>query len=434
MRRILFLICGILLAWALPALGATDTAQKLLNELIQPRSANPRSTLKADVPSVTPGLEALVGSAPQPLALDNLKDENVNLSELRMPDDLPPSDLPLTLNSQVEYFIKQFQGSSRASFTRWLIRSTRYIPMMKLVLHKEGLPEDLVYLAMIESGFTLNARSIANAVGPWQFMSGTGRRYSLRIDRWIDERRDPVKATVAAAMYLKDLSGMFNGDWYLAAAGYNAGENKIFRAIDRYNTSDFWELTKGSYLKRETKEYVPKLLAATIVAKDPARYGFTEVAAIPQIEFDTVRLPGQTDLNLVARLCGTTYQTIRELNPALRQWATPPDYPNFELRIPKGTRQRFEAAYRNIPEADRFSESPSATRQSRQEGQKSVARKREVRYYTVRKGDTLKTLARRFKVSTRLLTAWNKLRLKTALAPGKRLIVAKHVVEGTAKA
>jgi membrane-bound lytic murein transglycosylase D len=117
--------------------------------------------------------------------------------------------------------------------------------MMKEILRKEGLPDELVYVAMIESGFQLNARSWANAVGPWQFMSATGRRYSLRIDQWVDERKDPVKATMAAAMYLKDLYGMFKNDWYLAAAGYNAGENKIFRAIDKYDTSDFWELSKG---------------------------------------------------------------------------------------------------------------------------------------------------------------------------------------------
>ena len=127
---------------------------------------------------------------------------------------------------------------------------------------REGLPEDLVYLAMIESGFTPHAVSWANAVGPWQFISDTGRRYSLRIDKWIDERRDPIKSTVAAALYLKELYSLFNNDWYLAAAGYNAGENKILRAIGKYNTRDFWEMSKGSYLKRETKEYVPKLLAA----------------------------------------------------------------------------------------------------------------------------------------------------------------------------
>src|SRR5512138_2640421 len=194
--------------------------------------------------------------------------------ELRLPEEeLPESDIPLTLNSKVEYFVRYFQTSGRNAFSRWLSRSERYIPMMKEVLKKEGLPEDLVYLAMIESGFSPHAYSVAAAVGPWQFMSATGKRYALRIDQWIDERRDPLKSSVAAALYLKELYSLFNNDWYLAAAGYNAGENKILRAIDMYNTRDFWEISRGSYLKRETKDYVPKLLAAAIIAKEPAKYG-----------------------------------------------------------------------------------------------------------------------------------------------------------------
>lgn len=489
-KKRLLLVCGLLLVCALPAQGAADPAQKLLHELMQPHSTGGGSLTspRKDTHAVSAGLEELAGELPAPsglaplFTLDELQEKDADLlSELRLPDELPASDLPLTLNSQVEYFIKQFQGRSKASFARWLSRSTRYLPMMKAVLRKEGLPEDLVYVAMIESGFTLHARSVASAVGPWQFMSATGRRYSLRIDQWIDERRDPVKATMAAAMYLKDLSNMFNGDWYLATAGYNAGENKIFRAIDKYDTSDFWELTKGSYLKRETKDYVPKLLAAAIVAKDPARYGFSEVVAIPQVEYDTVTLPGRTDLELVARLTGTTYQSIRELNPALRHWTTPPNYPDFELHIPKGTKARFEAEYAKIPEQERYSEKSLYTRYtaSRKDNLRSVARRfsisagelaelnglgrkervagktlivpvrqtvdfaqegkqpskqAEIRYYTVRKGDTLTSLARRFKVSTKLLASWNNLKGKMTLAPGKRLIIARKGIESGIRA
>lgn len=489
-KKRLLLVCGLLLVCALPAQGAADPAQKLLHELMQPHSTGggSLSSPRKDTHGVSAGLEELAGGLPAPsglaplFTLDELQEKDADLlSELRLPDELPASDLPLTLNSQVEYFIKQFQGRSKASFARWLSRSTRYLPMMKAVLRKEGLPEDLVYVAMIESGFTLHARSVASAVGPWQFMSATGRRYSLRIDQWIDERRDPVKATMAAAMYLKDLSNMFNGDWYLATAGYNAGENKIFRAIDKYDTSDFWELTKGSYLKRETKDYVPKLLAAAIVAKDPARYGFSEVVAIPQVEYDTVTLPGRTDLELVARLTGTTYQSIRELNPALRHWTTPPNYPDFELHIPKGTKARFEAEYAKIPEQERYSEKSLYTRYtaSRKDNLRSVARRfsisagelaelnglgrkervagktlivpvrqtvdfaqegkqpskqAEIRYYTVRKGDTLIRLARRFKVSTKLLASWNNLKGKMTLAPGKRLIIARKGIESGIRA
>lgn len=485
MKLSFLLISFVLLFATSSARAATEPAQALLNELIRPHTA--RTTAPTSDPQTfSAGLEGLasgttvVGVTPF-FTLDELKEGAADLSELRLPDDLPVSDLPLTLNSQVEAFINQFQGRGKASFSRWLARAARYTPMMKEVFRKEGLPEDLVYVAMIESGFTVHARSVANAVGPWQFMSATGRRYSLRIDQWIDERKDPVKATVAAALYLKDLSGMFNGDWYLATAGYNAGENKIFRAIDKYNTSDFWELTKGSYLKRETKDYVPKLLAAAIVAKDPARYGFADAAAVPQIEYDTVTLSGRTDLELVARLTGTTYQSIRDLNPALRHWSTPPNYPDFELRIPKGTKVQFEAEYAKVPEQERFSEKTLYARYtaSRKDSQKSVARrfnisvgelaelnglgrkdrvagkvlivparqsvhfanegKRSVRqasnrYYTIRKGDTLSGLARRFNVSTTLLVAWNNLKMKTVLAPGKRLIVAKSSAVVRAKA
>ncbi len=403
--------------------------------------------------------------------------------ELKLPEeDLPQSDIPLTLNKKVEYFINYFQTRGRSVFARWLSRSERYIPMMKQVLNKEGLPEDLVYLAMIESGFSPHAYSVASAVGPWQFMSGTGKRYSLRIDQWIDERRDPLKSTIAAAMYLKELYGIFNKDWYLAAAGYNAGENKILRAINMYETRDYWELSKGSYLKRETKDYVPRLLAAAIIAKDPARYGFADVAYLPPIEFDTVVIPSRTDLEVVAKICDVPFQTLRDLNPELRRLSTPPDFPNYELKIPLGKKTLFEAGYANVPAEKRFEEKVLYTRykagrrdtlvtvakrfgitanalaelnhlkngakvhgktlivpvltaaapaipeakpertQARKENSKEF-----IKYYIVKEGDTLKALAKRFNVSAKLLAAWNNLREKMALRPGKRIIVAKYV-------
>ena len=401
-------------------------------------------------------------------------------SELVLPDaSLPDSDIPLTFNSKVEHFITYFQTVGRTAFGRWLSRSERYIPMMKEVLKKEELPEDLVYLAMIESGFTPHAYSVASAVGPWQFMSGTGKRYSLRIDGWIDERRDPLKSTMAAALYLKELYGIFNKDWYLAAAGYNAGENKILRAIGMYNSSDFWELSKGSYLKRETKEYVPKLIAAAIIAKEPAKYGFADVAYLPPIEFDTVPIPSQTDLELAARLCGVSQDTIRTLNPELRRWATPPDYPDYQLKIPRGKKELFLQEFAKIPETGRFVERTVTVRhragkketlaavagrydttveavaaandlkpnsrvggklllvpvktafldrlESAKKSRSAAAGKGLTRFYTVKKGDTLHAVAKRFNVSTRLLSLWNNLKEKVALRAGKRIIVAKFV-------
>jgi membrane-bound lytic murein transglycosylase D len=312
-------------------------------------------------------------------------------------------------------------------------------------------------------------------------MSATGKHYSLRIDHWIDERRDPLKSTIAAAMYLKELYGIFNKDWYLAAAGYNAGENKILRAIDMYDSRNYWQLSKGSYLKRETKDYVPRLLAAAIIAKDPARYGFADVAYLPTIEFDKVVIPTRTDLDQIARICDVPCQTIRDLNPELRQWCTPPDYHNYELKSPLGKKAMFEAGYANIPEDKRFTEkllftrykarkrdtltsvafhfgaTPqalaelnhlkkgtkvkgktlivpilTASRDSRLEEKPELAvipkkdSKEFIKYYIVKEGDTLIALAKRFSVSASLLAAWNNLKEKIALRPGKRIIVAKY--------
>ena len=349
MNHILLIIA--LLLFALPAV-AKEPPQSLLAELTLPSA----SLLEdSGLVTIVPDGEPLFAVADL-LTLEDLRGKS-DSNEPALPEvPLPVSVIPLTLNSKVEYFIEYFKTRGRQTFSRWLSRSSRYIPMMKEVFKSNGMPEDLVYVAMIESGFQMHARSFANAVGPWQFMSGTGRNYSLRIDQWIDERKEPLKATVAAARYLKELCGIFKGDWHLAAAGYNAGENKILRAIDRYNSNDFWELSRGSYLKRETREYVPKLLAAAIIAKDPARFGFYDVAKLPPIECDTVNIPTRTDLKLAAKLAGTSYENIRALNPDLRHWFTPPNYPDFQLKIPKGTRGHFEAEYAKIRKDQRFAE------------------------------------------------------------------------------
>ncbi len=484
MKKLLFfkyvVIALASLLYALPA-AASEPVQPLLAELIQPTApllgaAGPPELVAADDQVATESDTATHVAAL--FSLEELRDSASDEEDLDLPDvDLPASDIPLTLNSKVEYFLYQFQTGGKASFSRWLSRSARYIPMMKQILKREGMPEDLVYVAMIESGFQMHAKSWANAVGPWQFISGTGRRYSLRIDQWIDERKDPVKATTAAALYLKELYGLFKGDWYLAAAGYNAGENKILRAITMYNTSDFWELSRGSYLKRETKEYVPKLLAAAIIAKDPARYGFADIAYLIPIEYDTVEIPSRTNLDLAAKLAGTTYESIKELNPDLRHWCTPPNYPGYQLKIPKGSKAQFEAEYVKVPEDQRFTERVlySRYKAGKKDSLKSVARrfgtspatlaelndlkaksriagktllvpvkqtvdfshegqttqtaaapgKGYAKYYTVKRGDTLGSLSKRFNVSSSLLSAWNNLKTKVALKPGRRIIIAK---------
>src|SRR5258705_538044 len=209
-------------------------------------------------------------------------------------------DIPVELNDAVVAYIRFFQTDAREHFSKWLGRSTRYIPMMREVLERERIPLDTVYLAMIESGFSAYAYSFAKAAGPWQFVLRTSKRDGLLTDFWVDERLDPYKATVAASRYLKDLRERFRGNWYLAWAGYNAGEGKISRAIRNEKTTDFWRMMgKGRTLRAETKHYVPKLIAAALIAKHPERFGFRVDYEEPR-EFEDVRAPDATDLHALA--------------------------------------------------------------------------------------------------------------------------------------
>jgi len=218
------------------------------------------------------------------------------------------------ITNPIEKFIRYFQTRGRNRFELYLSRSGKYVGMMQKILVRYGLPEDLVYVALIESGFSPKAYSVAKAAGPWQFISATGRRYGLRIDWWADERRDAEKSTHAAASYLRDLYGMFES-WPLAAAAYNAGEGKIQKAVMRYKSDDFSELIRHRYLKQETKDYVPKMLAALTIAKDPEKYGFGDVAYEDPIDLRTVTVPGGTDLEALARLLEIPVEEVRDWNP-----------------------------------------------------------------------------------------------------------------------
>jgi membrane-bound lytic murein transglycosylase D len=208
-------------------------------------------------------------------------------------------DFPITMNKQVEFYLNLFQTKQRSYYERWLARSAKYVPYIKANLKKAGLPQDLAYLAMIESGYNPSAYSKSHAVGLWQFISSTGKNYGLRIDSWVDERREPEKATLAAIDYLTFLYNEF-GSWYLAVAAYNAGEGKIGRGIKKYKTNDFWMLASKDYLALETKRYVPKLIAAIIIAKDPEKYGFTNIDYRGPEKYDVITVPPMTDLNAVA--------------------------------------------------------------------------------------------------------------------------------------
>jgi membrane-bound lytic murein transglycosylase D len=257
--------------------------------------------------------------------------------------DETPYYIPMVLNDSVENHLEYFKTKGRDVFQKWLDRSVRYIPLMRGIFREKNLPEDLVYVAMIESGFNPYAVSWARAVGPWQFMPHTGKLYGLRIDWWVDERKDPVKSTHAAAEHLKDLHNLF-GSWPLALASYNAGAGKVQRALLRTQSEDFWDLKASRYIRRETKNYIPKYMAATIIAKNPEAYGF-DVPAVDPYVYDEAVITGSADLRLVAQCAGTTYEIIKELNPELKRWITPPDADRYVLRLPEGTGEAFRHNY-----------------------------------------------------------------------------------------
>ncbi len=314
--------------------------------------------------------------------------------------EIEATPVPLVMNDRVQDWINYFQGPSRERFERYLSRSGRYIPMMKKILRQYGLPQDLVYLAMIESGFNPHAYSRARATGTWQFIYRTGLRYGLRVDNWIDERRDPEKSTVAAAKYLKDLHDQFN-DWYLAAAGYNAGEGKIHRAIKKYRTEDFWEMSQPRYLRRETKEYVPKLIAAALISKDPKKYGFGKVRYEEPIEFDEIAIESPIDLRVAAQCADVTYEDLKKLNPELLHWVTPPHYPSYQLKIPKGTAGDFQARYDLLTPEERIAKS----------------------IYEAKPGETIKTVANRHGFPVNFFAALNGVSPSVHLAKGQRVII-----------
>ena len=247
--------------------------------------------------------------------------------------------VPIVINKRVEFFLDYFQNEARQSFSRYLERSTRYAGPMRDILKTHGLPGDLVYLALIESGFYPFAYSRARAMGPWQFMAATAKVYGLKRTHWIDERRDPVKSTEAAARYLKDLYAIFN-DWYLVLAAYNAGQQRVSKAISESESRDFW----GLDLPSQTEEYVPRFVAAVILAENPERYGF-DVEYEDAVDHEVVFVAEKTDLKTAAACMGCEVELLRELNPELRHLVTPPDEPGYPLRIPKGARECFHLCW-----------------------------------------------------------------------------------------
>jgi len=293
-------------------------------------------------------------------------------------------------HARVQYYIDFFQGPARDRFTIWLGRLPRYEGMIRAQLARFNVPDDFVFLAMIESGYSNTAVSRARAVGMWQFISGTGRRYGLDQDVWVDERRDPFQATEAAARHLADLNETF-GSWYLAAAAYNAGAGRVTRGLERLpegkgdaGDSSFFALYDRRYLRLETRDYVPKLIAAALIAKDPARYGFDSVPRMEPLRFDEVMVDDATGLDVLARLADTTTRALVELNPQFVRGVTPPRR-SVVVRVPEGTGPAVARRWADLPANER------------------------VTFVTHRiaKGETLSEIAKRYGVSTTVLQAAN---------------------------
>jgi membrane-bound lytic murein transglycosylase D len=281
---------------------------------------------------------AVVENEPPPVQLKTLSSLETSHMRVATSSNETPFifDIPVTYNNRVSNWIRWFQTDGRQSFKTWLERSSRYVPEIENELRRAGLPQDLVYLAMIESGFRPDAASHMGAIGLWQFIAPTARHYGLNISWWIDERRDFAKSTKAAIAYMKELNGEFNS-WYLVAASYNMGETGVRRLIKRHATNNFWDLADKHVLPRETTDYVPKIIAATLIAKAPALYGFRDLDYQVPLSFDTVRVPGGTDLVNLAGYLGVSGKYLMELNPELTRGFIPREVRGHQIRVPKGS-------------------------------------------------------------------------------------------------
>ncbi len=265
--------------------------------------------------------------------------KHIDGTKVQISDDSENSlifDIPVTYNTSVRKWIKYFQTVGRMTFRKWLERSSRYLPNIQSDLAQAGLPQDLAYLAMIESGFSPRAESSASAVGIWQFMAPTGNQYGLHTNWWLDERRDFFKSTQAAIWYMTDLYKIF-GSWYLVAASYNMGESRVKKLIQRHRTNNFWTLADMGLLSDETKNYVPKVLAAMLIAKAPALYGFRDIEYHLPESFEYFHIPGGTDLERLAAHLGVSAKHLKELNPELTHGYVPRGVANHLIRIPKGS-------------------------------------------------------------------------------------------------
>lgn len=320
------------------------------------------------------------------------------------------SDVPLEINEAVLRVLAAFQGPElHDKIEAGLVRSGRYLPMIERIFAEEGLPKDLAWIAFIESSFLPHARSPKMAHGIWQFMPRTGAHYGLRVNTVVDERSDPEKATRSAARYLSYLHDLF-GDWYLAMAGYNAGEGKILRAMQRTGAGDFWELASTSAIRRQTANYVPAFIASVLISKNPTHYGF-DATPEPPLDYETVSLDRSVHLRHIAEGASLDLEALQSLNPELRTAITPHQPEGYELKIPAGVREPVLLAFAGAP----------------------TARPPSFRQHVARRGETLSRIAKRYGIRVSALATANGLSTRSKVRPGQELVVPERVASVASK-
>ena len=343
--------------------------------------------------------EQLIASSEKNFYLDPIQalEHDPLFIDMINPDDF---DIPIEVNEDVKRWMNYMLGSGRKYYSKWLARSTKYTPMMQEKLKAAGLPEDMIYLSMIESGFKTSAYSSAAAAGLWQFIPTTGREMGLRVDWWVDERRDPEKSTDAAIKYLSRLYQRF-GHWYLVWAGYNGGPARVSRAIKKHESKDFWLLEEKNSFPSETDNYVPKIVAAAIIGKYRERYGFTDIKYQEPLEYEYTTVDKNIGIDVLAKCANISTSQFKALNPELSQSALPPSPNKQSIKIPKDYSKDFAQALAKIPPQERIT----------------------YLRHVIKKGETLGVVAKKYNVSVASIQTVNKIKNPNRISVGQVIMI-----------